>query len=127
LLAVGTCICGGTAIALVAPLIRAKEEETSYAVAVIALWGVAAILIYPLGAHELGVSNEDFGLFAGTAIHSTPQVVGAGIVYSEESGKIATAVKLVRNCFMAPLAMLIALWFATQQVRDEAGPKVNFA
>jgi len=127
LLAVGTCICGGTAVALVAPLIRAKEEETSYAVAVIALWGVAAILLYPLIALQLGVSNEDFGLFAGTAIHSTPQVVGAGFIYSEDSGQIATAVKLVRNCFMAPLALLIALWFTSKVVREGDGPRVNFA
>jgi uncharacterized integral membrane protein (TIGR00698 family) len=126
LLAVGTCICGGTAVALVAPLIKAKEEETSYAVAVIALWGVAAILLYPLVAQQLGVSDRDFGVFAGTAIHSTPQVVGAGIVYSEESGKIATAVKLVRNCFMAPLALLIALWFTSRQTQADAGPRVNF-
>lgn len=127
LLAVGTCICGGTAVALVAPLIKAKEEETSYAVAVIALWGVAAILLYPFVALKLGVSDQDFGLFAGTAIHSTPQVVGAGFIYSEESGQIATAVKLVRNCFMAPLALLIALWFTSKVVREDAGPRVNFA
>jgi uncharacterized integral membrane protein (TIGR00698 family) len=127
LLAVGTCICGGTAVALVAPLIKAKEEETSYAVAVIALWGVAAILLYPLVAQQFEVTPQDFGVFAGTAIHSTPQVVGAAFIYSEESGQIATAVKLVRNCFMAPLALLIALWFTSKLIREEAGPRVNFA
>jgi uncharacterized integral membrane protein (TIGR00698 family) len=127
LLAVGTCICGGTAVALVAPLIKAKEEETSYAVAVIALWGVAAILLYPFVAQQFAVSDQDFGVFAGTAIHSTPQVVGAAFIYSEESGQIATAVKLVRNCFMAPLALLIALWFTSKAVREESGPRVNFA
>jgi len=127
LLAVGTCICGGTAIALVAPLIKAKEEETSYSVAVIALWGVAAILVYPLLAHELGVSDQQFGLFAGTAIHSTPQVVGAGFIFSDEAGKLASAVKLVRNCFMAPLALLIALWFTSKTVAGERGTKIQFA
>ncbi len=114
LLAVGTCICGGTAIALVAPLIKAKEEETSYSVAVIALWGVAAVLFYPPLALALGATSHDFGLFAGSAIHSTPQVVGAGFIFSEEAGKLATAVKLVRNCMMAPMALLIALWFTRQ-------------
>jgi uncharacterized integral membrane protein (TIGR00698 family) len=127
LLAVGTCICGGTAVALVAPLIKAKEEETSYAVAVIALWGVVAILIYPLVAEYLGVSSQQFGLFAGTAIHSTPQVVGAGFIFSDEAGKLASAVKLVRNCFMAPLALLIALWFTKKSVSGEQGPKIKFA
>jgi len=126
LLAVGTCICGGTAIALVAPLIKAKEEETSYSITVIALWGVAAVLLYPLVAKGLGVNDHDFGLFAGTAIHSTPQVVGAGFIFSEEAGELATAVKLIRNCFMAPLALLLALWFS-RQVAQADKSKVSFA
>lgn len=127
LLSVGTCICGGTAIALVAPLIKAKEEETSYSVAVIALWGVAAVLLYPLVARSLSISDHDFGLFAGTAIHSTPQVVGAGHIFSKEAGDLATAVKLVRNCFMAPLALLLALWFSRQTAQGEGTSKVSFA
>ncbi|MBL8822691.1 MAG: putative sulfate exporter family transporter [Planctomycetia bacterium] len=126
LLSVGTCICGGTAIALIAPIIKAKEEETSYSVAVIALWGVVAVLLYPLVAQSLGINAHDFGLFAGTAIHSTPQVVGAGFIHSEEAGNLATAVKLVRNCFIAPLALLIALWFTRQQVKSEK-TNINFA
>lgn len=130
LLAVGTCICGGTAVALVAPLIRAKDEETSYAVAVIALWGVAAILLYPAVARlpvvaaSFPVSDNTFGIFAGTAIHSTPQVVGAGYVFSEAAGRTATAVKLVRNCFIAPTALLIALAYSRK--RAESG-RINYA
>jgi uncharacterized integral membrane protein (TIGR00698 family) len=110
LLSVGTTICGGSAIAITAPLIKAKEEETSYAIGTITLWGLAAILIYPKTAQLLGVSDMAFGVFAGTAIHATPQVVGAGFIFSDVAGKTATAVKLVRNCFMAPLAFLIAAW-----------------
>lgn len=128
LLSVGTCICGGTAVAITAPLIKAKEEETSYAVAVIALWGVAAIFIYPTIARQLPITDQQFGVFAGTAIHSTPQVVGAGFVYSKEAGETATAVKLVRNCFMAPLAMLIALWYTRKHAASADGSaKVNYA
>jgi len=93
---------------------------------VIALWGVVAILVYPLVAESLHVSSQQFGLFAGTAIHSTPQVVGAGFIFSDEAGKLATAVKLVRNCFMAPLALLIALWFTSKKVSSEASAKINF-
>lgn len=116
LLAVGTSICGGTAIAVTAPLIRAKQEETSYAVGTIALWGLIAILVYPLLGRFLGVSDEHFGLFAGTAIHSTPQVVGAGFIFSDLAGRTATTVKLLRNCFLAPLALLIGFWFSARQV-----------
>jgi len=112
LLSVGTTICGGSAIAITAPLIKAKEEETSYAIGTITLWGLVAILLYPKLAQVLGVTDIRFGVFAGTAIHATPQVVGAGFIFSDLAGKTATAVKLVRNCFMAPLAMIIAAWYA---------------
>lgn len=115
LLSVGTTICGGTAIAIVAPILRAPEDETSYAIGTISLWGLAAILIYPVIAHRLGVSDVVFGVFAGTAIHSTPQVVGAGFVYSELAGHTATAVKLVRNCFIAPVVLAVALSEAPRQ------------
>jgi uncharacterized integral membrane protein (TIGR00698 family) len=109
LLSVGTTICGGTAIAMVAPILRAPEDETSYAIGTISLWGLAALLIYPLVARELGIDDVIFGVFAGTAIHSTPQVVGAGYIYSEVAGNTATTVKLIRNCFIAPVVATIAM------------------
>lgn len=112
LLSVGTTICGGSAIAITAPLIKAKEEETSYAIGTIALWGFVAIILYPKIAQIMGVTDVNFGVFAGTAIHSTPQVVGAGFIFSDLAGKTATAVKLVRNCFMVPVAFFIALGHA---------------
>ena len=111
LLALGTTICGGTAIAVAAPVIKAKEEETSYAIGTIALWGLLAIILYPKIAQLIGVSDFHFGIFAGTAIHSTPQVVGAGYIFSQEAGEIATTVKLIRNCFLAPAVMLLSLWY----------------
>jgi uncharacterized integral membrane protein (TIGR00698 family) len=121
LLSVGTTICGGTAIAIVAPILRAPEDETSYAIGTISLWGLAAILIYPLIAHRLGVSDVVFGVFAGTAIHSTPQVVGAGFIYSEVAGHTATAVKLVRNCFIAPVVLAVALTEAPRRASASGG------
>ncbi len=127
LLSVGTTICGGSAIAVTAPLIRAKEEETSYAIGTIALWGFAAILLYPKIAQMLAVSDINFGVFAGTAIHSTPQVVGAGFIFSDLAGKTATAVKLVRNCFMVPVAFLIAVWYTNTILKGhkKGGARVN--
>ncbi len=121
LLSVGTTICGTSAIAITAPLIKAKEEETSYAVGTVALWGLVAILLYPKIGQMLQLSDLDFGVFAGTAIHSTPQVVGAGYIYSEAAGNTATAIKLVRNCFMAPLAIVIALWYARRFASEGSG------
>lgn len=129
LLSVGTTICGGSAIAVTAPLIKAKEEETSYAIGTIALWGLVAIILYPKIAQILTVTDMNFGVFAGTAIHSTPQVVGAGFIYSDLAGKTATAVKLVRNCFMVPVAFLIAVWYTNTSLRGrkKEGTRVNVA
>ncbi|MFC2170206.1 YeiH family protein [Acidobacteriota bacterium] len=129
LLTVGTTICGGSAIAVTAPLIKAKEEETSYAIGTIALWGLFAIILYPKIAQLLGASDIYFGVFAGTAIHSTPQVVGAGFIFSDIAGKTATAVKLVRNCFMVPVAFLIAVWYTKNilKAKKEEGAHINMA
>jgi uncharacterized integral membrane protein (TIGR00698 family) len=129
LLSVGTTICGGSAIAVTAPLIKAKEEETSYAIGTIALWGFVAIVLYPKIAQMLGVTDMNFGVFAGTAIHSTPQVVGAGFIFSDLAGKTATAVKLVRNCFMVPVAFLIAVWYTNSilKSRENEKSRVNVA
>ncbi len=129
LLSVGTTICGGSAIAVTAPLIRAREEETSYAIGTIALWGLIAILFYPKLAQLLGVSDFTFGVFAGTAIHSTPQVVGAGFIFSDLAGRTATAVKLVRNCFMVPVAFIIAVWYSGRALAagQSAGDRIDIA
>jgi uncharacterized integral membrane protein (TIGR00698 family) len=128
LLSVGTTICGTSAIAVTAPLIKAKQEEISYAVGTITLWGLVAILFYPKLAQLLGVSDIAFGIFAGTAIHATPQVIGAGFIFSELAGKTATAVKLIRNCFMVPLAFLISVWHTKerQEGQRENGARLQW-
>lgn len=114
LLTVGTTICGGTAIAVIAPLINAREEETSYSIAIIALFGLLAILLYPLLASFLMIDDQSFGIFAGTAIHSTPQVLAAAFIYSDSAGSTATAVKLLRNCLLAPVALGVAYYWNRQ-------------
>ena len=127
LLSVGTTICGGSAIAVTAPLIKAREDETSYAIGTIAIWGLIGIILYPKIAQLMGVTDFNFGVFAGTAIHSTPQVVGAGFIFSDLAGKTATAVKLVRNCFMVPVAFLVALWYSRRAAGDDGGGRVDVA
>lgn len=122
LLSVGTTICGETAIAVTAPLIRARDEQTAYAIGTVALWGLVAILLYPKIAMMFGVGDFHFGVFSGTAIHSTPQVIAAGFIHSDIAGNTATAVKLVRNCFMVPVAFAVAVWYARRpEARRESG------
>ncbi len=106
LIAVGTSICGVTAIAAVAPCIRARDGEVSYAIACIALFGLMSMLAYPFIAGSLFAGSDiDIGLFLGTAIHDTAQVIGAGLLYEQlhpqsQALEIATVTKLLRNLCM---------------------------
>jgi len=115
LLAVGTSICGVTAIVATAPTISAREKEVSYAVACVALFGVLAMLIYPFAAHWM-FSADGFlvGLFLGTSVHDTAQVAGAGLVYQQfyndpQALEVATVTKLVRNLGMLVVIPLMCI------------------
>ena len=115
LIGVGTAICGNSAIVATAPVIKAKDEETAFAVATITLFGVMAVLVYPLVGHLLGMTDSTFGLWAGTAINDTSQVVSAAFIYSEPAGKVATVVKLTRNLFMAPVIVIMGIIYNRAQ------------
>ena len=109
LIAIGTAICGATAIVAAAPGIRAKEEEVTYAIANITVFGIVAMLLYPFLGHLIfGGDVIQVGLFLGTSIHETAQVAGAGLIYdqtfnvtsSPSAADIAIVSKLVRNVLM---------------------------
>jgi uncharacterized integral membrane protein (TIGR00698 family) len=107
LIAVGTAVCGNSAIAATAPVIEAEERDVSFAVATITLFGTLAVLVYPLIGHALGFSDSFFGHWAGVAVNDTSQVTATGFAYSTAAGEIATVVKLTRNTLMGPLIVLI--------------------
>lgn len=109
LIGVGTAICGNTAIVTTAPVLGADEDETSFAVAVITLFGLVAVLTYPFLGRLLGLSDKAFGLWAGTAVNDTSQVAAVGVMFSQAALDIAIIVKLTRNTLMAPLIMLFGL------------------
>jgi len=116
LIGVGTAICGNTAILATAPVLDANEEEVSFAVATITLFGLLAVLTYPIIGHLLGLSDRFFGLWAGTAVNDTSQVVAVGAIFSGAALNVATIVKLTRNTLMAPLIVLVGfLWRATNK------------
>ena len=114
LIAVGTSICGATAIVALAPAINAKKEEISYAIANITIFGLIAMFLYPLFAFTVFDDNSlAVGLFLGTSIHETAQVAGSGMIYAEQYENptvldIATVIKLVRNTMMVILIPLLA-------------------
>ena len=111
LLGVGTSICGVSAIVATAPAIEAKQEETSLAVATITVFGLLAVVIYPLLGRLLGLTDGFFGTWAGTAVNDTSQVIAAGLIYSQAAGEVATVVKLTRNLFMAPVIVVLSTWY----------------
>ncbi|PKL74772.1 MAG: hypothetical protein CVV27_18795 [Candidatus Melainabacteria bacterium HGW-Melainabacteria-1] len=114
LIGVGTSICGNTAIVATAPAIGAKEEEVSFAVAVITLFGLIAVIFYPIIGQALGLNDTAFGLWAGTAVNDTSQVVAVGAAHSPTALSVATIVKLMRNTIMAPLIILMGLLLRNQ-------------
>lgn len=112
LVGVGTSICGASAIAAVSPVIEAEENDVAYALSTIFLFNIAAALIFPPLGRLLGLSQEAFGIWAGTAINDTSSVVAAAYTYGAEAGQIATVVKLTRSLFILPIVFGLAAWRA---------------
>ncbi|MFC9464156.1 YeiH family protein [Streptomyces coelicoflavus] len=108
LIGVGTSICGASAIAAVTPVIGAASAEVAYAVSTIFLFNIAAVLVFPVLGHLLDMSQQAFGLFAGTAVNDTSSVVAAAATYGDEAGQYAVVVKLTRTLLIIP----ICLWLA---------------
>jgi uncharacterized integral membrane protein (TIGR00698 family) len=129
LIAAGTSICGVTAIVSTAPAIDADEREVAYAVANIVAFGLFAMLTYPYLAHALLPSSAAIGLFLGTAVHDTSQVVGAALTYKQIYGddavlRVATVTKLTRNIFLAAVIPILT-WLHVRNTRTSvrgAGP-----
>ncbi len=122
LIAAGTSICGVSAIVAAAPVIGAEDEEISYAVAVITVFGILATLIYPYAAQFLFSGETAVGVFLGTAVHDTSQVTGAAMVHqqvfqSETVLQTAAVVKLVRNLFMIAVIPLLSVLHAAKTPR----------
>ena len=129
LIAVGTGICGATAIVATGPSINAKEEEIAYAVGTITFFGLVVMFVYPYLTHlVLGMTHIQSGIFMGTAIHETAQVAGAGLMYDQlwitkgvhPTGMDAAIVtKLVRNTFMALVIPAAAYFYTKRQMAEK--------
>ncbi len=109
LIASGSSICGGTAMAAVAPVIKSKPQELSIAIAIIFLLNAIGILFFPLIAEQINLSQSEFGLWAATAIHDTSAVIGAAMIYGAESLEVAATLKLGRTLWIIPLVIILSL------------------
>ncbi len=110
LVGVGTAICGASAIAAVTPVIEAAAADVAYALSTVFVFNAVAVVLFPLLGHALSMSQQAFGLFAGTAINDTSSVVAAGSVYGAAAAQHAVVVKLTRTLFIIPICFGLALW-----------------
>ena len=133
LLAIGTAVCGCTAVVAVSPVIRARHAETAFAVTCVVLFGCIAMLGYPwVAGHFLRGSPVHAGIFLGTAIHDTSQVIGAALIYSQQAGApaalaAASVAKLLRNLSIAVLLPAAAWLVRRQEAREGAPPPQDAA
>ena len=124
LLAIGTAVCGCTAVVAMSPVIRAKSAETAFAVTCVVLFGCTAMLFYPwVAGHFFSASPVHAGVFLGTAIHDTSQVIGAALIYSQQSAApaalaAASVAKLMRNLSIAVLVP-VAAWLTQRHEQRE--------
>ena len=123
LVGAGTAICGGSAIAAVAPVIGAKDRDVVISIATIFLFNVIAVFLFPFLGHVMGMSDAGFGMWAGTAINDTSSVVAAGYAYSSEAGAYATIVKLTRTLMIVP----VCLFFSLLVMRGAEGDGARFS
>jgi uncharacterized integral membrane protein (TIGR00698 family) len=109
LISAGTGICGGSAIAAIAPVVDAEDSDIAYAMSATFLFDMAMIVLFPIMGRALGLSDMAYGLWAGTAVNDTSSVVAAGYAFSEGAGDFATMVKLTRTLAIIPTVIIFAL------------------
>ena len=129
LISAGTGICGGSAIAAIAPVIDADDKDIAFAMSSTFLFDMAMIALYPLMGKALGMSDIAYGIWAGTSVNDTASVVASGYAFSEAAGDFATMVKLTRTIAIIPTVLVFA-WIGTRIKQKEMkasndGKKVN--
>jgi uncharacterized integral membrane protein (TIGR00698 family) len=114
LISAGTAICGGSAIAAVAPAIKASEKEISVALGVVFILNALALFVFPYIGNQLQLSQEQFGVWAAIAIHDTSSVVGAATQFGEKALEIATTLKLTRALWILPMVLITGFLFKSE-------------
>jgi len=127
LIGVGTAICGGSAIAATAPVIRADEESIAHSISTIFLFNVIAAFLFPFFGHLLGMDDHFFGLWAGTAVNDTSSVVAAGYTFSDVAGNLAVIVKLTRTLMIVPVTLFLAFYTSRKIAGDKSGRSYSIA
>ena len=122
LLSSGAAICGGTAMAAVAPIIKAKPQELLIAMTIVFLLNALAIILFPLIGGYLEMTNFEFGAWSALAIHDTSSVIGSASIFSNESAQVAATLKLGRTVWLIPL-IITANWIFNKQTKVTKFPR----
>ena len=122
LLSAGAAICGGTAMAAIAPIIKAKPQELMVAMTIVFLLNALAIIFFPIMGYYLEMTNFQFGAWSALAIHDTSSVVGSALTYSDESAQVAATLKLGRTIWIIPL-ILITNWVFNRETEVTKFPR----
>ena len=122
LLSSGAAICGGTAMAAMAPIIKAKPQELLIAMTIVFLLNAVAIILFPFIGSYLEMTNFEFGAWSALTIHDTSSVIGSALIFSNESAQVAATLKLGRTIWLIPL-ILISNWFFNKQAQATKFPQ----
>ena len=123
LISAGTGICGGSAIAAMAPVIEAKDKDVAYAISATFIFDILMIVLFPIMGGALGLNDIAYGLWTGTAVNDTSSVVAAGYAFSEAAGDFATMVKLTRTLTIIPVVLTFSLINVHLSNRNSVGKK----
>jgi uncharacterized integral membrane protein (TIGR00698 family) len=126
LLAVGSSICGVSAIIAAKPAIDADDEDASYAIAAILALGALSLFTFPLIGHSLHLSDKAYGLWAGLAVDNTAEATAAGALYSDAAGKVAVLAKTTRNALIGFIVLAYAIYWASRGEAQAVGNKAAF-
>ena len=122
LLAIGTSICGVSAIVAARGAIRARNSDVGYAIAAILALGAVALFVLPPLGHAIGLTDREFGLWAGLAVDNTAETTATGYLFSDHAGKIAVLVKSTRNALIGFVVLGFAVYWAARGQADEIAP-----
>ncbi len=125
LLAIGTSICGVSAIVAAKGAIRARNSDVSYAIAAILALGAVSLFVLPSLGHAIGLTDHEFGLWAGLSVDNTAETTATGYLYSDHAGKIAVLVKSTRNALIGFVVLGFALFWASRGQADRIAPGVK--
>lgn len=125
LISAGTGICGGSAIAAIAPTIHAKDSDIAYAISATFLFDVVMVILFPIAGRYLGMSDMGYGLWVGTAVNDTSSVVAAGYTFSDAAGAYSVIVKLTRTLSIIPIVLIFSLIYARTNGNKQNGKAEN--